>query len=69
MHSAHLTAALARLDTMDETLATLRGLADAYADDGEDAGHVARYVHAAVAWAAEDLAVLAEARQMDVTRA
>ena len=66
MVSPTLSAALARLDDLDATLATLRLLADAYTEDGEDAGHVAEYFSFAVGDAASDLAVLAEARQPDV---
>ena len=59
-----LNAALSRLDRMDETLGTLRLLASAYAQDGEDGGHVASYLSCAVSDAAADLARLAEAREV-----
>lgn len=60
MSSAKLHAALARLDDLDKTLSTLRLLADAYAQNGEDGDHVAEYFKLAVGDAAADLAVLAK---------
>ena len=67
MGSATLHAALARLNAMDETITTLRLLASSYIEDGEDGAHVARYFSTAVGDAASDLAVLAEARQVEVS--
>ena len=63
MASPVLLDALARLDKMDATLATLRLLAEAYADEGDGGDHVARYFQFAVGDAAKDLAALAEARE------
>ena len=65
MANPTLAAALARLDSMSETLATLRLLAESYQEDGEDGAHVATYLSVAVGDAASDLAVLADARQPD----
>lgn len=59
-----LTAALSRLDAMDETLATLRLLASAYAESGDDGSHVAGYLSGAVSEAARDLAQLAKTREV-----
>ena len=64
MSSVILHDALARLDKMDATLATLRLLAQAYDEDGEDGGHVASYLSCAVSDAAADLARLARTREV-----
>ena len=65
MVSTTLQAALARLDSMDQTLATLRLLADSYVEEGGGGDHVAAYLGMAVGDAAADLARLAEARGME----
>ena len=64
MPSAILHDALARLDAMDATLATLRLLAEAYAEDGSGGDHVAGYFACALSDAAKDLAVLAGKREV-----
>lgn len=65
MGSTTLQAALARLDAMDATLATLRLLAEAYREEGDGGDHVAEYLGFAVSDAAADLAAIAKARRVD----
>ena len=63
MSNPVLLDALARLDRMDEVLATLRLLAQAYHEEGDAGAHVAEYLALTVGDAAKDLAVLARKRE------
>ena len=66
MHSVNIPCpeAFARMDTLAETLATLRVLAGCYEENPAEGRHLVKYLLAALNGAVADITVMAENREV-----